>query len=286
MFKNLLQTYEMFEKYGVENPLLEIFKLCDLLSKGELRKLDFSFLKQMNIDLIKLVEKRKEGMPLEYIMGAAPFMGYMLYCSQETLIPREETELLVNVALEFIKNYNVINGASNTPMIIDLGTGCGNIAVALALNTTGAKILASDICPSAIEIAQKNVNKYDLQERVSLFCGDLFSSFHGLEYEEKIDFVISNPPYIPKNSLSKLPPEIINYEPHLALDAGFYGIDFYRRLIGESLAFLKPKGELICEIGLGQERLVTRLLERKGTYENIRYFKNGSDIRVISATKK
>lgn len=283
MYKDFLQTYEVFQKHGAENPLLEILHLCDLLSKGVLRKLDLSFLRQGKIDLAHLAQKRKEGMPLEYIMGMATFMGLMLYCSPDTLIPREDTELLVKVALDFIKKRQK---SENDLTIIDLGTGCGNIGVSLAMKSNNTKILASDISPAAIEIAQKNVNKFNLQERVSLFCGDLFSSFHALGYEGKIDLVVCNPPYIPKNSLRKLSPEIINYEPNIALDAGSYGIDFYCGLFTDSLQLLKPKGILVFEIGQGQEKLVTRLLEKKERYEDIRYFKNGEHIKVISAVKK
>jgi len=284
MFEDFLQAHNVFQKHGTANPLLDTVRLFDILSNGALRKIDLSLLKQENMDLHHLAEKRKEGMPIEYGIGMATFMGLIFYCSPDTLIPREETELLVEVALDFIKKKLEFE---DDLTVIDMGTGCGSIAVSLAMhsdNTT--KILAADISASAIEVAQKNVNKFNLQERVSLFCGDLFSPFHGLGYEEKIDLVTCNPPYIPTASLLKLSQEIIDHEPKVALDAGAFGIAIYRRLISDSLSILRPKGILVFEIGVGQEKLVTRLIERNNSYENIRYFDDGTHIRVVSAEKK
>ena len=209
-------------------------------------------------------------------------MGLRFFCSPDTLIPREETELLVKATLSLIRKKQEFE---NDLTIIDMGTGCGNIAVSLAMNSDNTRILASDISPAAIEIAQKNVNEFGLQEMVSLFCGDLFSSFHGLSCEGRIDLIVCNPPYIPTASLCRLPRAVIDYEPSVALDAGAYGIGFFRRLIADSFSMLKPEGILIFEIGEGQEKLVTRLLERNGGYKDVGYFKDGVHIRVISATK-
>ena len=283
MFEDFLQAHNVFQNHGTENPFLDTVRLFDLLSNGALRKIDLSLLRQEKMDLLHLAQKRKEGMPMEYVIGMATFMGLMFFCFPDTLIPREETELLVKVALDFINERQKFE---NHLTLIDMGTGCGNIAVCLAMRSDNTRILASDISSAAVAIAQKNVNKFNLQERVSLFCGDLLSPFHGLGYEEKIDLVVCNPPYIPTASLPKLSPEIIDHEPKLALDAGAFGINIYRQLISDSITILKPKGILVFEIGVGQEKLVTRLIERKNSYENIRYFDDGTHIRVISAEKK
>jgi len=280
MFDDFLQSYDIFQKSGAENPLLETLRLFDLLSNGALRKTDLSGLK---IDLRQLAQRRKEGIPLEYIVEMATFMGLTLSCSPDTLIPREETELLVHVALDFIKKRPV---AEEGVTVIDMGTGCGNTAVSIAINSDKAKILASDVCPAAVEVARDNVAKHGLHGRVLLFCGDLFAPFKGSGYEERIDLIVCNPPYIPTGSLSKLPPEVIDHEPKLALDAGSYGIDFYRRLIADSFSILKPKGALVFEIGVGQEKLVTRLLQKRKGYEDIDYFDDGAHIRVVSTVKR
>jgi len=283
MFDDFLQSYDVFQKRGVEDPLLEILRLFDLLSNGALRELDLSALKPKGIDLDYIAQRRKEGVPLEYILGAATFMGLTLSCSPDTLIPRQETELLVNIALDFIEKRQK---SEEDVTVIDMGTGCGNTAVSLAMNSARAKILASDVCPAAVEVARRNVDKHDLQDRVLLFCGDLFSPFCGSEYQERIDVVVCNPPYMPTGSLSKLPREVIDHEPRLALDAGSYGVDFYRRLIADSLPILKPKGVLVFEIGAGQEKLVAKLLDKRKGYEDTGYFDDGSCIRVISTVKR
>ena len=282
MFNYFIQTYDIFKENDVENPLLETLRLFDLLSGNMFSNMDVTFLKQGKINLIDLAQKKKEGMPLEYIIGMATFMELTFYCSPGTLIPRKETELLVKVTLNLIKEMQEIE---NDLIIVDVGTGCGNIAVSLAANTDKTKILASDISPEAIEIAQKNVNKFNLQERVFMFSGDLFSPISDLGYEEKIDLIVCNPPYIPTGSLPKLAPEIIDYEPKVALDAGPFGINFYRRLINDSLPILKPNGILVFEIGVGQDKLVARLIEKKEGYKDIKYFDDGLHIRVIKASK-
>lgn len=282
MFNHFIQAYNVFNESGVDNPLLETLRLFDLLSGNALRKMDLYPLTEKKIDLADLVQKRKEGMPLEYIIKMATFMGLAFYCSSGALIPREETELLAKVTIDLIKERQ---GIENNLIIVDVGTGCGNIAVSLAMNSEHTKILAVDISQSAIEIAQKNVNKFNLQQRISLFCGDLFSPINDLGYEEKIDVIVCNPPYIPTGSLSKLAPEIIDHEPKVALDAGPFGINFYRRLINDSLSILKPNGILVFEIGVGQEKLVARLLEKKEGYKNIVFFDDGLNVRVIKAVK-
>ena len=170
--------------------------------------------------------------------------------------------------------------------VLEMGTGCGNVAVSLALRTDGTRILASDISPEAVEIAQKNVDEHCLSNKVMLYCGDLFSPFHGSEYEGAVDIVVCNPPYIPTGSLGKLPPEIMDHEPSIALDGGPYGLDFYRRLIADSVCVLKLGGVLVFEIGLGQERLVARILERNGHYRDTQCHRDGDGkTRVISAVR-
>lgn len=283
MFDNLLKAHDAFREYGVGDPMLETLRLVDLLSKGALRKADSLLLEHAKIDLADLAQKRNEGVPLEYIVGEATFMGKMFSCTPDTLIPEEDTALLVTVALDFISNRPE---CGNALTVIDMGTGCGNIAVSLAMNCDNLTVLASDIDAETVKVARDNVNRFNLQDRVSLFCGDLFSPFKGAQYEGQIDMVVCNPPYIPTGSLRKLPPEVFNHEPRIALDAGPYGIDFYRRLISGALVVLRPRGKLMFEIGVGQDKLVTRLLTRNDGYEDIDCFRSGSEVRVLSATKK
>lgn len=226
----------------------------------------------------------KEGIPPEYVIGSAVFAGLRLHCSPNTLIPTECTRLLVEVAQGFIEERQK---SERHQTVIEVGTGCGNIAVSLAMYTDGARIIASDISREAVDIAQMNIDKFNLNDVVSLLCGDLFSPFYGLGYEEDVDLVICNPPYIPTMSLKKMAPEIVGYQPRIALDGGPYGIEFYRRLTTDSVLMLKPGGILVFEIGVGQEKLVSRILGKNGGYDNIRYSKDeDGKTRVISACKK
>jgi release factor glutamine methyltransferase len=283
VFDDFIKAYNVFQKLEFENPLLETLKVFDILSCGALKKAGESILKNDNIDILTLGKKRKEGIPLEYIIGLANFMGHSFFCSSQTFIPKEHTGALINVALDLLKKKQ---GCGDNLTVIDMATGCGNIAISLSINLRKIKVLAADINPAAIEVAKKNVDKFCLQERVSLFSGDFFEPFNGLGYEEKIDMIICNPPYIPTGSLHKLSAEVVGHEPKLALDGGPFGIDFHRRLINDSIKMLKRKGILVFEMGIGQKELIARLFKNKEDYENIQYHGEGSEIRAVSAIKR
>jgi release factor glutamine methyltransferase len=283
MFKEFMQSCRVFEKSGLEDPLFETLRLFDLLSGGAIRKDKLTALTDRNLDISSVIQKRKAGVPWEYILGQAYFMGNLFECTSATLIPTEETRVLVNAALESIREKEA---AEKDLLLIELGTGCGNIAAAIALRSKHVRILASDVSLAAVAIARRNVDASGLAGRISLFCGDLFAPFLSGGYAGKIDFVVCNPPYIPTASLNKLPSEIIDHEPRVALDGGPYGIDIFRRLIADSLTFLKPGGTLFFEIGERQEKLAARLLEKNGGYEGIVYFQDEGIIRALGAKKK
>jgi release factor glutamine methyltransferase len=282
MFSHFIQSYDLFKERGIPDPLFETLRLFDIISAGKIREALSCFDKNRE-DVVNIARERGNGVPMEYILGMATFMGRSFFCTKDTLIPTEETSLLVMTA------YDLINGrmaASLGPQtVIEIGTGCGNIALSLAgLCNNEVRIAASDVSASAVEIAKKNADRFDTHRKVSLFCGDLFEPF--TEYQGKTDMVICNPPYIPTTSLKKLSSEIIDHEPMVALDGGPYGINFFRRLISETLKMLKPHGILIFEIGQGQEKLISMLFAKNGAYENIRQFRHGEHVRVISAEKR
>lgn len=285
MFEGFLQCYRALDENGVKEPLLETLRLFDLLSNGAIRREIGSLpLSNRLIDWDHLAAKRNEGIPLEYIIGRATFMGLEFVCSPDTLIPRQETELLAKVTLEIILSMR--RAGEDDLSIIDMGTGCGNIAVSLAVNSVDTQFLASDISSAAVEIARRNVVKFELEERIKLFCGDLFDALQGHGYEETVDIVVCNPPYIPTGSLPKMAPEIVAFEPIVALDAGAYGIDIFRRLIVEAASFLRPGGTLLFEIGAGQDRFVERLFRRNDDYEKIRFVEDENGLnRVVRAVK-
>jgi release factor glutamine methyltransferase len=230
-----------------------------------------------------MASTEQQGMPLAYIVGKTNFMGRTFSCTPDTFLPTEETKLLIDATLAYILKRE---SEQNKLILIDIGTGCGNLSITLALNSKHTKILATDINPATVEVAKKNVHAFNLQGRISLFSGDLFSPIKGLEYEGNIDVVMCNPPYIPTGSLHKLPPEVRDYEPRIAFDGGPYGIDFYRRLISESLLVLKPGGILLFEIGERQEKLINRLLTKNNGYTDIECYMADGKVRAMSATKK
>lgn len=268
----------------VENTCDEITAVMNMLSREAVLNSD-----QIRFDKDKkffshFVRQRKEGVPLEYILGMAFFMGLILNCSPATLIPRKETELLVKTALQKIADLQKTN--DKELKIIDLGTGCGNIAVSLAVYINEVTIMATDISEQATRVALTNVGRYGLEKRVSVYCGDLLEPFEALNVVQKIDMIVCNPPYLPSVTVKKLPAAIKDHEPIIALDAGPYGVNIFMRFINDALNYLKAGGYLIFEIGSGQDKLVTRLLDKNGGYENIEYFYDGPEIRVISARKK
>ncbi|MCA9961270.1 MAG: peptide chain release factor N(5)-glutamine methyltransferase [Anaerolineales bacterium] len=280
MFDAFVQSYAALQQAGVENAAFEALRLLDVLSGGVLRNTAVSL--PPTLDLTYLAQQRQAGTPLEYILGQAVFMGQAFICTSDTLIPRQETELLANVALNMVQQIQETTPALT---IADIGTGCGNLALTLAAHTQNVHVLASDISETAVAIAQQNRDHMQLQERVTLFCGDMFAPLVAAAHEQ-LDMVVCNPPYIPTSSLDKLAPEIIDHEPVVALDAGAYGLNIFRKLIADALDILRPGGGLAFEIGEGQEKLVERLLQRSGGYENILQHRDAAgNVRVFSAYK-
>jgi release factor glutamine methyltransferase len=262
MFEFIHHLNQKFTEAGLPDPLQETLNLCDILSNGALRGLDGRSPGQITpqLSLDEIVAQRKQEVPLEYILQQTVFMGRPFICTPDTLIPRAETELLVRTVLARM--------AEDQPLtVVDVGTGSGNIAVSLALERPYSRIFALDISPEAVARAQTHVARFNLQDRVSVHCGDLFAPLDGLNLEQQVDVVVCNPPYIPSGSLRKMAAEIVAHEPLVALDAGPYGINIFRRLVQDALRFLRPGGLLAFEFGAGQEVLVQRLVQKSSGYE-------------------
>ncbi|MBK7895256.1 MAG: peptide chain release factor N(5)-glutamine methyltransferase [Candidatus Promineifilaceae bacterium] len=263
MFEFIYHLHQKFTEAGLADPLQETLNLCDILSGGALRGLDGRSPTQITpqVSLEEIVQQRQQGVPLAYILQQTVFMGRPFICTPATLIPRAETELLVRT---------VLRHAATLPhddlVIVDVGTGSGNIAVSLALALPNSRVFALDISPEAAARAQEHVVQYNLQGRVTVGIGDLFAPIAKLGLEKQVDVVVCNPPYIPSGSLEKLSAEITAHEPRVALDAGPYGINIFRRLVQEAQTFLRPGGVLAFEFGVGQATLVEKLLQKKGGY--------------------
>lgn len=184
-----------------------------------------------------LVARRASGEPLAYITGHREFYGLDFVVNNHVLIPRQETELLVDLALDFAKDW-----APNELSIADVGTGSGAIAIALAINLPGATVFATEWDDGAIEVARANCRRHDVQGRVDLLEGDLLEPIQG-----QVDIIVSNPPYIPTDEIEGLAVEV-QQEPRQALDGGLDGLDTFRRLIGQAPTKLKPRGLMLVEL--------------------------------------
>lgn len=279
MFKDFFYLKELFEKHDFDNPLMETLKILNILTGGSIEKQTVAKIECEIGDLGILLTKRKQGIPIEYVLGRGLFYGQSFICQPGALIPRKETELLVDVAIKKIKTESLST-------IVDMGTGCGSIAISIALHTENTSIFASDLNESTVSVASKNIEKFNLENRITLFQGDLFEQFPDKGLENQIDVVVCNPPYIPTTSLKNLKSEGIDHEPEEAFNGGAFGVAFYQRLFKESLIYLKPEGHLVFEIGVGQEKLVSRLFSKNDGYHKFESFDDGENIRVICARKR
>jgi release factor glutamine methyltransferase len=205
-----------------------------------------------------LIERRLAGEPVQYIIGEAEFYGLSFHVNREVLIPRPETEHLVEKAMALAQRLR-LNGA-HCPRIVDVGTGSGAIAVALAHALPFAEIAATDISKAALAVAQSNAARNGLADRVRFLEGDLLEPVAS----EQFDIVVSNPPYVPESDRNTLDVEVRDYEPSQALFAGTDGLDVYRRLIPAAFGALVPGGFLALEIGYGQQKAIHALLARVG----------------------
>lgn len=229
-----------------------------------------------------LLRQRIAGTPLAHLTGRQQFMGLELHVSADALIPREETELLGHAALAHLQN---IIREKNSATVIDVCTGSGNLALALAHHAPRARVWAADLSESAVTLAQRNAKNLSLDGRVTFRAGDLLAPFDTPEFHGKVDLVVCNPPYISSGKVDVMAGEIIGHEPRLAFDGGPLGIRILQRLMVEAPRFLKANGILAFEIGLGQARGIRKRLEQRGDYLNIEEIadRNG-DTRALVAS--
>ena len=197
------------------------------------------------------IEKLSQGIPLQHITHSQEFMKMDFYVNENVLIPRPDTEILVE---EVIK----IASKMQNPVILDLCTGSGAIGISIAKYVKDAKIYATDISEEALEIARKNANNLGVTEKMKFIKSNLFEKIKNI----KFDIIVSNPPYIKKEDIHYLSEEVQN-EPQLALDGGIDGLDFYRRIVKESIDFFKLGSYLCFEIGYDQKIDVIEIIEKE-----------------------
>lgn len=222
------------------------------------------------------IGRRRRGEPVAYILGEKEFWSLTFKVNREVLIPRPETECLVEEVLKYYVRK------SQGLAIIDIGTGSGAIGVVLAVEFPSARIFATDISPGALTVARQNAIAHGVEGRMDFLEGSLFGTASG-----PFDIIVSNPPYIPDGIYPLLPVGVLDFEPRGALVAGSDGADFHREIIREGVRCLKPGGRIFLEIGEEQGGLVEGLLGDAGAYEEINIRKDyaGTD-RVVIARKK
>jgi release factor glutamine methyltransferase len=214
----------------------------------------------------ELVRQRLEGCPVAYLVGRKEFFSLEFEVTRDVLIPRPDTECVV---VECLRLAKPLAG----PDVLDIGTGSGAIAVAVAKQHKGARVTATDVSAAALAVAGRNAVRHGLGERIRFLEGDLFAP---LPDGERFDFILSNPPYIAHEDMDRLPVGVRHYEPHRALDGGPGGYAVLDRLVAEAPRFLNPGGHLIVEIGSPQEGPARRRLEAHGGYELAKTVRDGS----------
>ncbi len=216
------------------------------------------------------IEKRMQRVPVQYMIGSQDFMGFSFLVSPSTLIPRQDTEVLVEEVCRY----------ANGKKVLDLCTGTGCIIISLAKLCELERAVGTDISVEAIKTAKENAKQ--LEANVSFYSGDLFLA---LPKEETFDIIVSNPPYIPSSVIDTLMPEVREYEPITALDGDVDGLKFYREIIQNATKFLNSCGQLFFEIGCEQAKDVTTLLLEHG-FEEIRVVKDYAGLdRVVCAKR-
>jgi release factor glutamine methyltransferase len=204
---------------------------------------------------LALIERRAAREPLQYLLGWEDFHGLRLAVTPDVLVPRPETERLVEWAVE------VLRGRPD-PVVVDLGTGSGAIACAIARALPAAEVLAVEISGGALAVASRNVRELALASRVRLLAGDLFAPLGSIP--ASLDLVVANPPYLPSAVISSLPPEVSRHEPRAALDGGPDGMAVIRRIVAGAPTVLKPGGWLLMEIGEEQAGPLASLMAAEG----------------------
>ncbi len=205
----------------------------------------------------ELIRRRGQREPLQQIVGSTSFCGFEIAVNPRVLVPRPETELLAEQGWTFLNGLASLNPQPST---LDLGTGSGCLAIALALKAPTAQVWGTDISPEALELARQNAARHGVAERIRFVEGDRFGA---LPAGTQFDLIVSNPPYIPTAEIATLQPEVRDFEPHRALDGGPDGLDFYRFLAAEAAPFLKPEGKIMLEFGDGQAEPIRACFEQQ-----------------------
>ena len=257
--KEILIQYSKELENISDTPRLDV----EMLLKKALGDVDSMYIrmyldKQLTEDqekyFLEMIKERLNERPIAYIIGNREFMGLDFFVQEGVLIPRPDTETLVEEIINICNNRTGLN-------ILDIGTGSGAITISLAKYLDKSHVISADISDIALEIASKNAISNNVDERIDFIKSDVFSN---VPNEEKFDLIVSNPPYIRKADIDGLDRQVKDFEPYNALEGGEDGLDFYRKITKESKAFLKNKGILAYEVGHDQAQDVSQIMQENG----------------------
>lgn len=278
----------MFKNKGIINPEREAEILLNYFLKMSRSEIYLNYDRVLNNtekrQLEKKIQKRIDKIPLQYITKHQEFMGMDFLVEEGVLIPRPETEILVDEVIKRLKNYRY----SDNLKVVDLGTGTGIIATCIGKFIEDIIIYATDISKKSLQLALKNAKKHNCKDKIIFLQGDLFEPFIGRIEKNSLDVIISNPPYIDSYNFKLLPPEIKNNEPKIALSGGIDGLDYYRKIIKKSPYYLKKCGFMALEVGINQSKMVEELILKEDSFnQNIEIIKDYLGIeRVVIAYRK
>jgi len=301
-FKTMLENMYKFQTVGQAlKKISKIFKNKGITNSEREAEILLSYFLKMNrskmylngdrelknkekLQLEDMIEKRIKKIPLQYITKHQEFMGMDFLVEKGVLIPRPETEILVEEIIKKLKNYKY----SNNLEVADLGTGTGVIAISIAKFTEDVIIYATDISKNSLQIALKNAKKHNCKDKIIFLQGDLFEPFIGRIKKNSLDGIVSNPPYINSYDFESLSPEVKNNEPKIALFGGIDGLGYYRKIIKKSPQYLKRNGFLALEVGLNQSKMVEELILKENNFnQDIEIIKDYLGIeRVVIAYRK
>lgn len=263
---------ELVEDREYINPILEarliLSKLLDVDKTYVYTNGEKEVSKEIQLKFIEIMKRRSHGYPIQYLLGEKEFMGLDFYVEEGVLIPRPDTEILV----EYLIDYININHKDKEISVLDIGIGSGAISLSIAKFCPNTFIYGVDIGDIPIKVAGINKKRFNLSNVVFL-QGDMFEPLKDIIKGNKFNIIVSNPPYIPKDDIEKLQIEVKDFEPRLALDGGIDGLDFYKRISEEAKDYLYKDGLLIYEIGYNQADVVEEIL-LKNNFKDIKILKD------------
>lgn len=261
------------QKAGIEQPRQEVEYLLARIMKVDRLQLflrrDEIISPEINAVFRDAVERRCRGEPAAYIAGEKYFYGHRFIVNRDVLIPRPETELIVDRALEWSERLSAAQKRSIS--CVDLGTGSGALAVTLALQLPDVDIWAVDLSEAALKIAALNADEHGAKNRIRFLRGSFFNAFDRVEPKPKFNLVVSNPPYLDQQELENLPEGVKGYEPVQALDGGVDGLEGYRLILARLGEFIEIPAVLLLEVGAGQKEEVKALCKETGLFSSVNW---------------